>query len=70
MNESLLEQALQMSPAERVSLAELLLASIDHENDDLKDVWVCEVKERMKAVSEGRARLVDLEELIHESSAS
>ena len=63
MDNSLLEKALEMPPNERVALAELILASIDHEDDGIRQAWIAEVKNRMKAVSEGKAKLLDFEGL-------
>ncbi|NCD33978.1 MAG: antitoxin [Spartobacteria bacterium] len=63
MNTALFEEAIAMPPVERVALAEAILASIDEEKDSVKDVWINEVKNRMKAVEEGRAELYEMEEL-------
>jgi len=60
----LLEKALAMPPNERVAFAELILASIDYE-EEIRQSWIMEVKERMKAVNEGTARLLDFEDLYH-----
>jgi len=45
---------------ERVEFAELILASIDHEHEEIRQAWVAEVEDRMTAVREGSARLLDL----------
>ena len=66
MNENILEKALKMSPNERVVLAELILDSIDHEEDSIRELWLSEVKNRIKAVNEGEAKLLDFEELYSE----
>ena len=66
MDNTLLEKALQMPPNERVAFAELILASINHEEAEIRQVWIDEVKSRMKAVREGRAKLLDFESLYHE----
>ena len=65
MENRLLEEALKMPPqaTQRVALAELILASIDHEEEGIRQTWVAEVQDRMKAVREGRARLVDFQDL-------
>ena len=63
MDNALLEKALEMPPNERVVLAELMLASIDHEDDEIQQSWIAEIKERMIAVREGRAKLLDFEGL-------
>ena len=66
MDKAILEKALQMSPNERVVLAELILASIDHEEDEVRELWLSEVKDRIKAVNEGKAKLLDFERLYNE----
>ena len=66
MDKALLEKALEMSPNERVVLAELILASIDHEENEIRELWLSEVKDRIKAVNEGKAKLLDFERLYNE----
>ena len=66
MDNRLLEKALEMPPNERVALAELILSSIDYEEDGIRQTWITEVKNRMNAVNEGRAKLFDFEELYNE----
>lgn len=63
MDKTLLEKALAMPPNERVVFAELILASIDYEKDEILQEWTAEVKSRITAVNEGRAKLLDFEEL-------
>lgn len=45
MDKTLLERALAMPPSERTAFAELILASIDHEEDEVKQAWINEVKD-------------------------
>jgi putative addiction module component (TIGR02574 family) len=59
MDSTLLEKALALPPNERVAFAELILASIDHEEEGVRKSWIDEVKSRMKAVEEGNAKLLD-----------
>ncbi|MBF0406269.1 MAG: addiction module protein [Candidatus Riflebacteria bacterium] len=66
MDKVLLEKALKMAPNERVIFAELILASIDCEDDGIRELWLSEVKERMKAVNDGKAKLLDFEKLYNE----
>lgn len=66
MDKALLEKALEMPPNERLTFAELILASIDHEEEKIRQSWIVEVNDRMKAFNEGRARLLDFEGLYHE----
>ncbi|MFH0975421.1 MAG: addiction module protein [Spirochaetota bacterium] len=63
MDKGLLDKALEMPPNERVIFAELILASIDHEEEEIRKSWLIEVKSRMKAVNEGKAKLLDFEKL-------
>ena len=66
MDKALLDKALEMPPEERVVFAELILASIDYEEDEIRESWIAEVKSRMKAVNEGKAKLLDFEGLYNE----
>jgi hypothetical protein len=68
MDKVLLDQVLLMPPAERVTFAEIILASIDHEDDEIKKSWLNEVKDRMQSVEDGKSGLIDFESLFHESS--
>ncbi len=63
MDKALLEKVLKMPPNERLTFAELILASIDYEDVEIQQAWINEVNDRMKAVNEGRARLLDFEGL-------
>jgi len=66
MDTALLDKALEMPPNERVTFAELILASIDYEEDEIRQSWIQEVNDRMRAFNEGRAKLLDFESLYHE----
>jgi len=68
MDKALLDKALALPPNERTAFAELILASIDIENKEIKQTWIDEVKERIQAVNEGRAKLLDFESLYNEDS--
>jgi len=63
MESTLLDEALKMPPNERVALAELILASIDYEEEEIRQSWIAEVQDRISAVREGRARLLDFQDL-------
>ena len=63
MENRLLDEALKMPPGERVAFAELILASIDHEEKGIQQAWIAEVKDRMKAVREGKTKLLDFQDL-------
>ncbi len=63
MDKELFEKALKMPPNERLTFAELILASLEHEEEEIRHTWIEEVNERMKAVNEGKAKLLDFEGL-------
>lgn len=60
-----LNKVLELPPNERVTFAELILASIEHEEEDIRKSWISEVYDRIKAVKEGKSRLLDFEELYY-----
>ncbi|MBF0103524.1 MAG: addiction module protein [Desulfobacterales bacterium] len=66
MDNVLLEKALEMPPNERVVLAELILSSLDYEEDVIRQSWIAEVNNRIKAVNEGKSKLLDFESLYNE----
>lgn len=59
MNNILLEKALELPVNERVAFAELILASIDDEEEKTRQAWISEVNNRIKAVNEGKSKLLD-----------
>ena len=67
MDKELFEKALRIAPNERLAFAELILSSLEHEEREVRNAWVKEVKDRMKAVNEGRSKLLDFEALYNAS---
>jgi hypothetical protein len=65
VDKELFEKALQMPPNDRLTFAELILASIEFEEDEIRNAWIEEVRDRMKAATEGRANLLDFIRLYH-----
>jgi hypothetical protein len=63
MDKELFEKALKMAPNDRLTFAELILASIDFEEEEVRNEWIQEVHDRIKAVNDGRAKLLDFERL-------
>lgn len=66
MDETILKKSLEIPPKDRVALAEAILASIDHEDDETRLEWISEVKNRIKAVEDGQSELVDFERILNE----
>jgi len=60
MDKELFDKALKMAPNERLAFAELILSSLDYEESEIRNAWLNEVKDRMKTVNEGQAKLNDL----------
>lgn len=65
MDKELLEKALKMAPNDRLAFAQVILASIDFEEKEVRDEWIQEVRDRIQAVNEGRAKLIDFENTYH-----
>ncbi|MEW6235793.1 MAG: addiction module protein [Candidatus Omnitrophota bacterium] len=65
MDKALLEKALETPPNERVAFAELILASIDCEEDEIRQSWIAEAESRRIAFEESRAKLLDFEGLYY-----
>ncbi len=63
MDKELFDKTLKMAPNERLAFAELILASLEHEDNEIRNLWINEVKERMIAVNEGKSNLLDFEAL-------
>ena len=63
MDSELFEKALKMPPNERLTFAELILASLDHEEEEIRQAWIKEVNDRMNEVNAGQAKLLDFEGL-------
>jgi len=66
MDKEQYDKALKIPLNKRVVLAELILASLEHEEKEVRDAWIAEVKKRMKAVDEGKAGLLDFDALYNE----
>ncbi len=66
MDKTILNNALAMPIDERMAFAELLLASIDIEENGGTQTRRDEVNARIRAVNEGSASLLDFESLYNE----
>ncbi|OGC07835.1 antitoxin [candidate division KSB1 bacterium RBG_16_48_16] len=67
MDKNLFKKALKMPPNERLTFAELILASLDYEEAEIRQAWINEVNDRMNAVNEGQAKLLDFESLYNDN---
>jgi putative addiction module component (TIGR02574 family) len=67
MDKKILEEVLKMPPNERLIFAELIFASLEHENNEVRDAWLAEVDKRIDAVKEGKSTLLDFDSLYNAS---
>jgi putative addiction module component (TIGR02574 family) len=64
--EELSRQALALSTAERVELAEKLLATVQAVDEEVEAAWDEEIKRRIAEIDDGSARLTPAEEVFAE----
>jgi putative addiction module component (TIGR02574 family) len=63
--EEVAEKALKLPSAARASLAEMLLESLDYEEDFLiSDEWMNEIQKRCREIDEGRVQLISAEDAL------
>ena len=67
MDKKLFQKAMELPVNERVTLAELILESIDYEEKEIKEAWTIEVKDRIASVNKGDSTLIDFEKKYIES---
>ena len=65
--ETITEQALKLEPALRAYIAEILLESLDYEEDFIvSDAWRHEIQKRWKEIDTNPSLLIDSEQFIAE----
>jgi len=67
--EALKAQALQLTPEERVQLADRLIASV-FEDHEVEEAWAVEVERRVAEVESGRSKLIPAAEAIARARAA
>jgi len=67
--ETLEAQALQLTPEERVQLADRLIASV-FEDHDVEEAWAVEVERRIAEIESGRSKLLPATEAIARARAA
>lgn len=63
---NLLSMALQLKPQDRFLLIDDLIQSLDEQDEKLKDVWLEEAENRLKAHREGKTKGVDYKDVFGE----
>jgi putative addiction module component (TIGR02574 family) len=57
--QNVIEEALRLTEAERLEIAEALYESLEGPADvDVEQAWAIEIERRLKAIDSGRAKLV------------
>lgn len=67
LNENIFKEILSMPPNERLVFAEMILESLEIEDEDIKQAWITEVKSRIIAVKEGKASSLDFDKIYNAS---
>ena len=61
---SILEEALQLRPAERLQLIEMLTRSLNVPDEKIEKIWAEESERRYKALEEGRIKSESFKDVI------
>jgi putative addiction module component (TIGR02574 family) len=61
---SILKEALQLRPAERLHLIEQLTQSLDKPDKEIEKIWAEESKKRYQALKEGKVDTISLDEIV------
>ena len=63
-SKSVLNDALQLRPAERLQLIEWLTRSLNQPDEKIETIWADESERRYKALKEGKIKSIPLDEII------
>lgn len=61
---SVLKDALQLRPAERLQLIEMLTRSLNKPDENIEKIWSEEAEKRYKALVEGKIKTITINEII------
>lgn len=62
-SKTILDKALQLKPAERLLLLEMLAKSLNSPDAKIEEIWKKEAEERVKYLKEGKVKTITLEEI-------
>ena len=65
---SVFKDALQLRPAERLQLIEMLSKSLNKPDENIENIWAEEAEKRYKALEEGKVKTITLNEIIERYS--
>ena len=63
-SDQIINQALELSPDERVQVIDTLLASLEAINEQTEILWVNEVEDRLDAFDKGEMKVLSIEEVL------
>lgn len=58
------EQALHLSPAEKLQLLECLARSLDQPDENIDKIWSEEAEKRCQALKEGKVKTIALDDIL------
>ena len=61
---SVFEEALQLRPAERLHLIEMLTKILNKPDENIEKIWADESEKRYKALEENRVKSISINEII------
>ena len=67
MDKNIFKEVLKMPPNERLIFAELILASLESENEEVREEWIAEVNRRIASVKNGKSTLLDFDSFYNAS---
>lgn len=63
-SKSILDEALQLRPAERLQLIESLTRSLSKPDEEIERIWAEEAEKRYQALKEDKVKTVPLDEIV------
>ena len=66
---AILEQTLDMKPADKLMIIEALLNSLDEPDKKIDEIWAIEAEKRLKAYKEGKLKTLPYEEVFGQEMA-
>ncbi|MDP2366527.1 MAG: addiction module protein [Ignavibacteria bacterium] len=63
-SKSIIKDALNLSPAERILILEALSKSLSEPNKEIDEIWKEEVEQRYKAFVDGKIKTIPYDEII------
>ncbi|HCY77253.1 MAG TPA: addiction module protein [Ignavibacteriales bacterium] len=61
---SVFKDALQLRPAERLQLIEMLSRSLNQPDENIEKIWAEEAEKRYRALKEGKVKTIAINEII------